>query len=154
MVLRLTTALACAGVVSGFGAYVTSGPGYEVASLSTYPGYEGWMSVTGVVVVTETDLGISVSGTVNGLEPSVWGGLHIHEGTSCDVADDVGGHYYEGMSEDPWTTTYDSDSIGTAMPMFDVADFTLDGAYPVSGRAIVVHAEDGTRVACGVLQQE
>lgn len=74
-------------------------------------------------------------------------------GTSCDEADNVGGHYYEDMSEDPWTTTYTSDSIGSAMPSFEVAEFTLDDAYPVSGRTIVVHAADGTRVACGVLEE-
>ena len=46
------------------------------------------------------------------LEVSTSGGLHIHSGFTCDDADGVGGHYYTGLSSDPWTTTYDSDADG------------------------------------------
>ena len=83
--LHLATALACVGGVSGFGMSrideQTTYP-YQMASLSAYPDYRGDLSVTGVVVVTETADGIEITGTLNGLESSVSGGLHIHEGKS------------------------------------------------------------------------
>ena len=39
---------------------------------------------------------------LTGLEDSTSGGIHIHEGFSCEGADLVGGHYYPGLDEDPW----------------------------------------------------
>ena len=90
-------------------------------------------------------------GTLTGLEASVTGGYHIHSGTTCASAVDVGGHYYEGMATDPWTTNYESDSVGVSQTTLALDDFTLHGAYPVAGRAVVIHAADGTRIGCGVL---
>ena len=126
----------------------------QVASIGAYPGYAGDLAVSGVVVVSETDGGIEMTGTLTGLEASVTGGYHIHSGTTCASADDVGGHYLGGhysADDDPWTTNYESDSAGSSTTSLSLDDFTLDGAYPVAGRAVVVHAADGTRVGCGVL---
>ena len=92
----------------------------QVASIGAYPGYAGDLAVSGVVVVSETDGGIEMTGTLTGLEASVTGGYHIHSGTTCASADDVGGHYFEGMADDPWTTNYESDSVGvsqTSLPL-------------------------------------
>ena len=214
--------------VATFGSY----PDYadrETAVMAAYPEYAGGMTVTGALDVTNLhadDEGLTITGTLSGLEASVEGGLHIHEGTSCDAAADVGppysyarrffslprrrrrasspphslgakkkkrshtntqsavfffpfllsarsffllfrrrrrrererhgslspgGHYYEGMGSDPWTTTYMSDANGMATVDFTIADFTLHEDYPVSGRTVVIHAEDGTRIACGLL---
>ncbi|KAH8046349.1 hypothetical protein JL720_16427 [Aureococcus anophagefferens] len=58
----------------------------------------------------------------------------------------------EGMADDPWTTNYESDSVGVSQTSLSLDDFTLDGAYPVAGRAVVIHAADGTRIGCGVLE--
>ena len=124
----------------------------QVASIGAYPGYAGDLAVSGVVVVSETDGGIEMTGTLTGLEASVTGGYHIHSGTTCASADDVGGHYFEGMADDPWTTNYESDSVGVSQTTLVLDDFTLDGAYPVAGRAVVIHAADGTRIGCGVLE--
>ncbi|KAH8050002.1 hypothetical protein JL720_15471 [Aureococcus anophagefferens] len=124
----------------------------QVASIGAYPGYAGDLAVSGVVVVSETDGGIEMTGTLTGLEASVTGGYHIHSGTTCASADDVGGHYFEGMADDPWTTNYESDSVGVSQTSLSLDDFTLDGAYPVAGRAVVIHAADGTRIGCGVLE--
>ena len=79
------------------------------------------------------------------------GGAHVHSGTTCASAGDGGGHYFEGMADDPWTTNYESDSVGSSTTSLSLDDFTLDGAYPVAGRAVVIHAADGTRIGCGVL---
>ena len=123
----------------------------QTATIGAYPGYSGDVAVTGSVVVSETDGGIEMWGALAGLEASVAGGFHIHSGTTCASADAVGGHYFEGMADDPWTTNYESDSVGSSTTSLSLDDFTLDGAYPVAGRAVVVHAADGTRVGCGVL---
>ena len=48
------------------------------------------MAVSGTVVVVETETGLALSGALSGLEASVTGGLHIHEGTSCKKSDKVG----------------------------------------------------------------
>ena len=127
----------------------------QVASIGAYPGYAGDLAVSGVVVVSETDGGIEMTGTLTGLEASVTGGYHIHSGTTCASADDVGGHYLGGhysADDDPWTTNYESDSVGVSQTTLVLDDFTLDGAYPVAGRAVVIHAADGTRIGCGVLE--
>ena len=98
------------------------------------------------------DIAVSVAIADGPLGPAA-GGAHIHSGTTCASADDVGGHYFEGMADDPWTTTYDAyDSTTAGAATFDVAGgFTLDGDYPVEGRAFVIHNEAGTRVGCGLL---
>ena len=102
--------------------------------------------VTGVVVVSETDDdGITMMGTLTGLEASVTGGYHIHSGTTCASADDVGGHYFEGMADDPWTTNYDSDASGDASVSLALDSFTISGAYPVAGRAVAAAPRTGLR---------
>jgi Cu/Zn superoxide dismutase len=78
----------------------------SVANISTYPAYSGdYVGVRGLVVVEDTDSGLKITGTLTGVETSAIGGIHIHEGVSCATASDPGGHYYTGMSSDPWTTT-------------------------------------------------
>jgi Cu/Zn superoxide dismutase len=115
-----------------------------------YPGYSGdYRSVAGFVVVEDTESGLKITGTLTGVEASVSGGIHIHEGVSCATSSDPGGHYYDGMSSDPWTTTYTSRSDSAASVSFTIDDFSLGGDYPVAGRVIVVHASNGDRIGCG-----
>ena len=90
-------ALALAGVASASGG--------SVVFLGAYPGYAGNLSVTGTLRVSSTAGGIALEGIVAGLEPSATGGMHVHVGFTCDDAESVGGHYYDGMTSDPWTTT-------------------------------------------------
>ena len=122
-----------------------------VATLGTYPDYAGDYTVAGHVEVTETATGISLAGTMIGLEASGTGGFHIHSGYTCDVADGVGGHYYEGMDSDPWTTTVTAGANGVAAVNLEVAGFSLGGSMPVFGRALVAHLSTGDRAGCGVL---
>ena len=92
-----------------------------------------------------------------GLEPDITGGVHIHTGTTCSDASLVGGHYWDdqgGTVADPWTndngSVYTTNSDGKA-----VGSFTLDSGYGFDdnkGHAFVIHASDGSRVGCGLLE--
>ena len=125
---------------------------FSVASLARYPGYAGALAVIGTVTLGDAGSGIVLGGTVAGLEASATGGIHVHTGVSCASADVVGGHYFDGMDADPWlTTTYASNAAGVAAVAVTVAGFSPED---VVGRAVVVHAGDGARVACGLLEAE
>ena len=126
----------------------------EVVHLQRYPGYtydQDALNVSGTMVLEQTDDSVTIKGVVGGLEEDTTGGLHIHSGYTCDDADGVGGHYYEGMSDDPWDTTYTSDADGAAAVDVVRGDFSLSMSYPVFGRTMVVHASDSSKVGCGII---
>lgn len=76
-------------------------------------------------------------------------GLHIHNGTSCADASQVGAHYYDShaFDTDPWATVvYKSDDTGHAMGMVNVEfgyDYTM-----TKGRVVVLHDKAGTKILC------
>lgn len=126
-------------------------PKASVATMAPYPGYTPGYTVEGTVAVTDMANGITVMGTLGGLETSATGGIHVHSGVTCDDSSLVGGHYWPDMASDPWTTTYTSDDTGSASVSFFMPSFSLSGDNPVAGRAVVVHASNGDRIACGLL---
>jgi hypothetical protein len=81
--------------------------------------------------------------------------LHVHTGASCLDSNGVGGHYYDKKlvgDADPWT--------GIAFPVSD--DGNAKGSFEVAtgyiyeeneGHAVVVHAQGGDLVGCGVLAE-
>ena len=140
------------GIIGGaFG--VTS----AIAVTSQYPGYSGsHPNVKAMAVLRTVDGVLTMRAVVVGLEANAVGGIHIHAGFDCSAASgslgvSAGGHYFDGLSVDPWTTTYSSDGSGVAFVEMVVADFSLEGVRPVAGRTIVVHTSTGTRAACGVI---
>merc|ERR1712226_522575 len=123
-----------------------------------YPGYAGDLKVTG-----EVDAYLAKSGnafltySLNGLEDACKTtpegvanacGIHIHEGKTCDNADDVGGHYY-ATDSDPWGVLgYNSKYGGRAYGSVKAA---IGQGEDIAGRAIVVHDSTGGRVACALV---
>ena len=114
-----------------------------IATMGAYPG-SSVVPPSGTVIVTAVSDGlIRISANLQGLPPSSSGGIHIHTGTTCDTAANVGGHYWTPASNpDPWTTTmWTSNDAGAA-----TAEFTVSTGYPLAsnyGHAVVLHANDG-----------
>ena len=133
----------------------------QVTSLGAYPGYTGGRMVRGLVGIADRSDGVQIEGLITGLESGVTGGWHIHSGYSCSetpaglTAGAVGGHYYDGLTADPWTlsnTNYNSDGSGVARISKAMPDFSLYGERPVYGRTVVVHeSNSAVKPACGVI---
>jgi len=125
-------------------------------TMPSYPGYTGALKVVvkGLHFLYPADAtaphstrdGIQVYFDMQVDEASTSGGLHIHTGTTCDAA---GGHYYNASktSTDPWTTAWASDAASSAAGSFEVVGTGYPHADTV-GHVVVVHASDGTRIAC------
>ena len=80
-------------------------------------------------------------------------GLHIHSGSSCEAASEVGGHYATNGFADPWTEkslSYVSSTNGNAEGKLSAV--TGGTSLDVLGKAFVVHGYDGGRIACGTLE--
>jgi Cu/Zn superoxide dismutase len=139
------------------------------AEMTSYPGYHGVYQVAGSVSVATASTAskaskdqLVVEYTLNGLGPQEQGGLHIHEGKSCD---DAKGHYWkkDAVEADPWNMAvvagsgaqqdlkYRAYADGSARGEFVVSlgkGSTLDD---VISRTVVVHSEAGVRIGCGVI---
>ena len=146
--LRLSGVLGLQLVLSCF-TISALGQGAATVILGPYPGWTGTQAYTGRLIVTAANASaINIEGQVAGLDSSSTGGWHIHEGRTCSNASLVGGHLYYGAT-DPWNTvTYTADAQGNAnvtliYPFLNYSD--------VIGRAMVFHAPNGSRVACGII---
>ena len=151
----------------GCGVIGTTSSAYAgaVESFSAYPGYSGGLSVRGMLSFessSSTSAGSSslrIRGVIAGLEASSSGGWHVHAGFGCSQSSGSlsaypGGHFYDGLSSDPWVPiAYSADGSGLAVIDVSVPDFTMapGGVRTVTGRTVVVHDSGGTRVACGVI---
>lgn len=119
-----------------------------------YPDYTGPISTSGTVTVTFPTPGKTrFAFDLQGLQANcVNCGIHIHAGTTCAVAGEVGGHYFKDT--DNWTTdggaVYNSDAAGAASGSFEVSS-GFD-TYPENvGHAVVIHDKDNNRVSCTIL---
>ena len=134
-------------VASGFVPYFNSGSGFEVS---------------GVIYDIETDRLSTPSQTftfsLDGVDPACSSGaggaanscgIHIHAGTSC--AEDALGHYYSTAS-DPWSAVaYTADEADQAQGTFSVE--TGLAASEIEGHTFIIHAFDGSRIACAIIMQ-
>ena len=146
--------IACAILASTTEVVLTAG------SFVPYYTYSGNLAVSGTVgpmttVGTSQTFDYSITGAdpacVSGRDTSVANscGIHIHAGTTC--ADHALGHYYTGAtSSDPWlTVAYTSDGAGASSGQLTVS--TGGSSVDVNGRAMIIHARDGSRIACALL---
>ena len=132
-----------------------------IAQTVPYAGYtySEQYAVKAMATLSEASGTLVMKAHLSGLERGGVGGIHIHEGFGCTRSSGsldryAGGHYYDGLSVDPWTTTYTADSQGVAHVELSLPDFSLEGVRPVAGRVIVVHLSatyGGARAACGVI---
>jgi hypothetical protein len=78
-------------------------------------------------------------------------GVHVHSGEACTNSTTQGGHFYSTV-DDPWVSTgyLTTDADGHAMFFHCVST----GETKMDGRPFVVHANDGSRVSCGLLLSE
>mmetsp|Transcript_3827 Transcript_3827/g.10762 ORF Transcript_3827/g.10762 Transcript_3827/m.10762 type:complete len:446 (+) Transcript_3827:43-1380(+) len=130
----------------------------SMVNLDKYPGYTKDLQVKGYITVVMNGRDyVGLSGRMRGLEKDATGGIHIHEGMSCQTS---GKHYYNRT--DPWEDiTYTSDDKGRASVAINIRGFSLHTdenplthekpLNPVVGHALVVHGKGGERVACGTI---
>lgn len=130
--------------------------------------------VQGTVVFTQTDGGVRVEATVEGLAPGEHG-FHIHEFGDCSAPDgtSAGGHFNpEGVEHgapdaavrhvgDLGNLTADENGKARYDRVDSLLSFT--GAHNIIGRGVIIHAaaDDltsqptgaaGARLACGVIE--
>lgn len=136
-------------------------------------------NVTGVVLFTETDEGLHVTGSITGLEEGEYG-FHIHESGDITTCYSTGAHFDIGENThggQNHTIRHVGDfgnvlfvGTDTAVAEIDFVDHiaTLRGEYSILGRAVVLHegkddlgltdhemslitGNAGGREACGVI---
>jgi len=124
--------------------------------LGRYPGYRGKLEVQGkVIVVFDQDGTFSLRYRMDGLQSRCKAcGIHIHAGVSCEDIDGPQGHGWNSkVTDDMWTPTggavYSSSRRGKSSGKFPM--YTGFGKYETKDHAVVIHAKDGARIACGTL---
>merc|ERR1719506_101971 len=119
-------------------------------SLGKYPGYKGHVQIKGTVDMTVAKGVVSLSWSFTGTEDACNSthqellrlnskdkkngcGLHIHKGTTCDKASEIGGHYYHEsalskmplpfllQSKDPWADVAYGNENGVSVGSTKVA---------------------------------
>eukprot|EP00941_MAST-03F_sp_MAST-3F-sp1_P006391 g6391.t1 len=124
--------------------------------MGKYPDYTGPLHVSGTVAVFGSYKGnMRLALSLSGLEEGISAGVHVHAGTTCSDASQVGGHFWDqSLGNDPWPTVKYT-TLGNTYSSFETLHVNTDSiSQSVIGHAVVVHDSNGTRVACGVLRLE
>jgi len=147
-----------------------TGSKLAVMKFNKYPGYDGPLEVSGPIEVktssgTETTASQTLSWSLEGLDTACGAGaaegiangcgIHVHSGTSCENAADVGGHFFSAALEaDPWKpVVYVAASDGVSVQEASVA--TGLSSADITGRVMVVHElNSGKRIACGLIERQ
>jgi len=130
-----------------------------ITSFHAYPGTASDSSYGGIAILTWSGQTLVIEyhfqtydqtcedGPLDGVANSC--GIHIHSGTSCESAADVGGHYWEmsEFSQDPWSDIVYGQEVGSSELNYG---FTYDSSV---GRAFVIHNSNGTRITCDLIPE-
>ena len=147
------TKIGC-GILTNFHRSCFNGKKRLHTCIHPYPGtYSTIGGRVSVVIIPSGDMQVRYD--LHGLEASVTGGAHIHEGTTCDDISLIGGHYW-ASGDDPWTPAVGAQYKTTTKGLARSA-FTLNSGYNYAqnlGHALVIHDSTGSGVGCGVLSSE
>jgi superoxide dismutase, Cu-Zn family len=131
--------------------------------------------VSGTVIFSNTEVGVTVSANVEGLPPTSAHGFHIHEFGDCSAADasSAGDHFNpddqpHGAPDSVRRHAGDlgnllSNGVGVAETIVIDSVLSLSEENTILGRSVVVHADAddlktqpagdaGDRLACGVIE--
>merc|ERR1719148_209309 len=145
-----------------------------VANFGKYPGYEADLDVHGQMSILNTpgkrstakqslrwslsglDKACSVVSVQDGGKHPNGCGIHVHSGTSCETAAEVGGHHWDaGVNADPWSPVVYTTADGTSNELGGVEVTTGLSGGEILGRVVVVHElASGARIACGAIGTE
>lgn len=143
-------------------------PSLSVSSWVRYPGSSTSLAVSGTVTIRQlpaVEPTISVTWSLGGTDDKCLisnasgnvCGIHVHEGTSCDTHDGIGGHYYNKLhlDSDPWTAVRYSSTGGKSKLADGVQVPTGLARSSLVGHTVVVHSSEGAgeRIACGTLSE-
>lgn len=165
MAKAMTLCCAVASVRGVVGNWDWSEAAVHVPEFRRYPGYSGSFDVHGSVMMaggsgyqrlTWSLFGIDAACT-RGAGDNVKNGcgIHVHKGHSCEVASEVGGHYFSStLASDPWAPiVYVSASDGSSVQDGGVTVATGLSNQDITGRVMVVHElQSGARIACGRIE--
>merc|ERR1712038_163290 len=135
-------------------------------NLQTAPGYDGSLKPQGEVTLVFYNESVVMYYDLEYIEPEcanpnktlseVSCGLHIHEGTNCNSANDIGGLYYnagEGYQESLWYSSNYYANDGDSTMGSGVSQVTYGYDYDDTvGHDLILHAYDGTVIVCNVIQ--
>lgn len=94
-----------------------------------------------------------LSHTMLGILASANGcGAHIHSGTSCADSASQGGHFYDSeiVAIDPWINEGYTTTTRSGQAYY--VGCVVTGEDSFKGKPFIVHEEDGSRAACGLLE--
>lgn len=131
---------------------------------------------TGTVAVTSLKSGVLLSVALQGMPPSSWLAIHVHETGSCDPSsghESAGGHFNPSGVEHGWLSATGphagdlpniySDAQGNVNAELTSPLLTWEaGEASIQGRAVIIHAKAddyksqpsgnaGDRLACAVI---
>lgn len=131
---------------------------------------------SGTATVTPVKNGVFLKISLDGMPPSTWLALHLHETAACDPAgghEAAGGHFNPGQVEHGWMSETGphagdlpniwSDATGAVLVELHSPLVTWEpGEASVQGRALIVHAKAddyrtqpsggaGDRLACAAI---
>lgn len=84
-------------------------------------------------------------------------GVHVHAGMGCEDKDAQGGHWWNDkeLKDDPWALVgylqTDSDGYGQYASCVRTGFDVSSDPDMLVGHAFIVHANDGSRVSCGII---